>query len=196
VKLVGVRTLVCGDGVQTPPNQVALIVKGIDWVRAHAKRPAVVNMSLNEDKPTPALDAAVRRLVDAGIPVVVSAGNDAADACRHSPAGVPTAITVAASDRTDRPWEGSNLGRCVTVFAPGSDITSVALGGGTYRYTDVGATSWAAPYVTGAAALYLSTHPNATPAEVKQWIVGNSTKGVLHGLRKGTPNRLLYSGGL
>jgi hypothetical protein len=197
-RLVAVRTLAGGEGAEglPPARQTALIIKGVDWVRTHARKPAVVNMSLNQEQRTPALDAAVTRLIASGVTVVVSAGNDGGDACPHSPAGVPAAITVAASDRNDRPWEDSNQGRCVTVFAPGVDIRSVNWDGSIFTYEDVGATSWAAPYVTGAAALYLSTHPNATPAQVKQWVVDNSTKGVLRGLRSGTPNRLLYTGGL
>lgn len=53
----------------------------------------------------------------------------------------------------------------------------------------------AVPHVAGVAALYLSEHPTATPAEVKAAILGSATMGTLNPvrLRTGTPNRLLYS---
>jgi subtilisin family serine protease len=198
-RVVVVQGISGGEGEQAPADHgLAAIVDSVDWIGAHAHRPAVVNLSLNLPSPTPGLDRAVQRLVDRGLTVVVSAGNqDRDDACRHSPAGVPSVITVAGSTEQDRPSDSTNLGRCVTLFAPGDGITSlVNADPKPYQYQDVSATSWAAPYVAGTAALYLSLHPQATPAQVKQWIIGNSTKNVLKGVPAGTPNRLLYLGGL
>ena len=198
VTLVQVRALRCGDGVTPLPEatQRALIVKAVDWVRTHAHKPAVVNMSLNLDSAYPPLDAALRRLDAAGILAVVAAGNDASSACLHPPANVPTVLAVAASTSHDVPWSGSNLGTCVDLFAPGKDIKSaVADGGGTYWYAGVGATSWATPFVTGTAALYLQRHPTATPGQVRSWVLGNSTRNALTGNLRGAPNRLLYSFG-
>jgi subtilisin family serine protease len=57
------------------------------------------------------------------------------------------------------------------------------------------ATSWAAPLVSGAAALYLSAHPTASPADVRAWLRDNASKGVLRGDLHGSPNRLLFTGG-
>jgi cerevisin len=48
------------------------------------------------------LDEAVRSLTDAGIHVVVAAGNEDADACDTSPAREPSAVTVGASTEQDR----------------------------------------------------------------------------------------------
>ena len=61
--------------------------------------------------------------------------------------------------------------------------------------SEYAATSWAAPLVSGAAALYLSAHPTASPAEVRAWLVDNATKGVMRGNLHGSPNRLLFTGG-
>jgi hypothetical protein len=52
----------------------------------------------------------------------------------------------------------------------------------------------AAPYVSGVAALYLSTHKKATFPQVQKWLNTNSTHG-LKGLRS-QPDRLLYKGKL
>ena len=59
--------------------------------------------------------------------------------------------------------------------------------------SDQAATSWAAPLASGVAALYLSTHPKASPQQVRRWMIDNATTGVIGGDRHGTPNRLLYS---
>jgi len=54
----------------------------------------------------------------------------------------------------------------------------------------------AVPHVAGAAAMYLSQNPNATPAQVSQATTDASTTGLLNtnGMLPGTPNRLLYVG--
>jgi subtilisin family serine protease len=57
----------------------------------------------------------------------------------------------------------SNWGSDVDIAAPGVTILSTLPGG----YGTSSGTSMAAPHVAGAAALYLATHANATPAQVK-----------------------------
>ena len=100
----------------------------------------------------------------------------------------------------DRPWSdggsyGSGYGRCVDLYAPGQKVTAALSGGGTAT-VDEGATSWAAPHATGVIALYLSAHPHATAREVHVWLDHTATRGVLHGVRSDTPNRLLNTGGI
>nr|WSW47569.1 S8 family peptidase [Streptomyces sp. NBC_01001] len=176
------------------------VVKAVEWVTAHAQRPAVVNMSLNLKNRSTAVDTAVQHMVEAGITTVVAAGNFNDDACGHSPAGAHGAIVVAAATADDRHWTdgdgfGSGYGRCVDLYAPAEKITS-ALAGGSTATSDDAATSWAAPHVTGAAALYLCAHPTATPAQVRTWLTEQAVRDVLTGVPAGTPNRLLHTGGL
>jgi PKD repeat protein len=52
----------------------------------------------------------------------------------------------------------------------------------------------ASPHVAGAAALYLSANPSATPAAVVGALTSNATLNALSNLGAGTPNRLLYVG--
>jgi subtilisin family serine protease len=186
-----------GNGGATEAQMAARIVRALNWVAQHARRPAVVNLSLNVDVPAPTITTAVKRLVEAGLTVVASAGNDGEDACKHPPAGLPAVITAAGSTKADKD-AGLNHGRCVDLFAPAEGITSVvdrSLSPNRLVTEDVAATSWAAPLVSGAAALYLSVHPAATPAEVRAWLLDNATKGALRGNLHGSPNRLLFTGG-
>lgn len=188
----------CEGGTGATEAQVtARIVRALDWVAQHARKPAVVNLSLNVNAPAPTITTAVKRLNDAGLTVVASAGNDGEDACKHPPAGLPTVVTVGGSTRADRD-AGLNYGRCVDLFAPAEGITSVVdrtVNPSRVVTEDVAATSWAAPLVSGAAASYLSVHPAASPSEVRAWLLDNATTGALRGNLHGSTNRLLFTAG-
>jgi subtilisin family serine protease len=124
------------------------------------------------------------------VSVSVASGASNASACNYSPARVPGALTVAASDRNDYRASFSNYGPCVDLFAPGVSITTIAYTGGTQTLSG---TSFATAHVTGVAALYLEFHPTATASQVHNAINANATPGVIKNPGTGTPNRLLYS---
>jgi len=128
---------------------------------------------------------AVCRLVASGVTVAVAAGNNSFNAARLIPASYNEVITVSAlADSDGRPgglggpgcatWQAnqrddafatfSNYGADVDLIAPGKCILSTLPGD---RYGYLSGTSMATPLVTGAAALYKSTRPLATPAQVK-----------------------------
>ncbi|HEY3561585.1 MAG TPA: S8 family peptidase [Kribbella sp.] len=186
-KLIAVRVLDCQGSGSTES-----VVAGIDWVTKNAKKPAVANMSLGGGADD-ALDAAVKASVDSGVTYAVAAGNESADACQSSPAKEPSAITVGATDDADKRAEFSNYGKCVDVFAPGVDITSVGITAPDST-AKMSGTSMATPHVAGGAALYLADHPDATPADVAKALVANSTAGKVGDPGTGSPNQLLYVG--
>jgi subtilisin family serine protease len=188
-QVVGVRVLDCfGSGKWDG------VIGAIDWVTRNGKKPAVVNMSLSGDGANSALEDAVRRSINAGFTYVLAGGNSGVDACGSTPARTPEAITVGASDHTDKRsvWIGgtSNFGPCLDIWAPGSDIVSASHRSDTGTRS-TGGTSMAAPHVAGAAALYLSAHPDATPAQVRDALVGAATPDKLTDIRAGSPNLLL-----
>jgi subtilisin family serine protease len=187
VKLVDIKVLSCsGSGT------LSGVVAGVDWVTEHhVVDKSVANMSLGAGA-NPAVDAAVNHLIESGVFVSVAAGNDNANACNVSPARVPAAFTVAASDSSDRKASFSNHGSCVDAYAPGVQIPSDWLRGGT---NTISGTSMAAPVVAGIAALYLSDH-SSTPAATSAWIVNHATAGVIQGSPANTVNRLVYKAGL
>ncbi|HEY1133010.1 MAG TPA: S8 family serine peptidase, partial [Nocardioides sp.] len=184
VDLVAVRVLNCsGSGTN------AGVIAGMDWVAENGGAGSVANMSLGGGA-DPATDAAVDRMVAAGVTTVVAAGNETQDACNSSPAAAESAITVAASDDADQIAYFSNFGDCVDIFAPGVDITSAWTGGGT---DTISGTSMASPHVAGAAALYLEATPGATPAQVTTGLLDAAVEGKI-GNPKGSPNLLLQTG--
>ncbi|MFE9481122.1 S8 family peptidase [Streptomyces spororaveus] len=185
--LVSVRVLGC-DGKGTWSG----IIAGLDWVAKNAKQPAVLNGSLGGDK-SAAVDDAATALSDAGVLPVVAAGNSAKDACGVSPASAQRVVTVAASNQWDEETSFSNYGSCTTLYAPGEAIVSAKLGGGSVA---LDGTSMAAPHVAGVAVLYKAAHPKADPGELYEFLEGESTKDVLTGINKASPNKLLFTAGL
>ncbi|MGW6932789.1 S8 family peptidase [Lentzea sp. NPDC054927] len=191
---IGVKVLGCNGFAEA--DSVAM---GIDWVTANGIRPAVVNLSLGAVGRNQAQEDAVRRSIAAGFTYVLAAGNDGIDACDFTPAWVPEAITVGATDRNDNRaafrWpESSNHGRCVDLWAPGGNIQAASFANN-FATEFRGGTSMAAPHVAGAAALYLSANPNATNQQVRDALVnGATTTANLRDLRIGSPNRLLHIG--
>lgn len=188
--IVPVRVLDCtGSGFNSD------VVAGLDWIAANhaAGAPAVVNLSLGGAAST-AVDSALQGVINDGVTAVVAAGNSAADACDSSPARLPAAVTVAASDSADRQASFSNFGSCVDLYAPGVGITSAYYTSSTATASMSG-TSMAAPHTAGAAAVLLSQNPALTPAQVASALTSNATAGVIAGAGTGTPNRLLYAAG-
>jgi subtilisin family serine protease len=189
VKLHAVRVLAC-DGNGT----ISGVIAGIDWVTANHVKPAVANMSISGGG-SPTMDDAIRRSVEAGVTYVVAAGNESDDACTHSPARAPEAITVAASDSLDQRAGFSNAGACVDVFAPGVNVTSSHHASDT-AVTAMDGTSMASPHVAGAAALFLQANTFASPHAVAGALLAKATAGAIGNAGGGSPNLLLYTGAI
>lgn len=187
VRIHAVRVLQC-DGSGTYSS----IIAGIDWVTKNRVLPAVANMSLSGSTSS-TMNQAVQNSIRAGVVYTVAAGNQGTDACSRSPASVPEALTVGSTFWGDAMVNLSNYGRCLDLFAPGSAILSTMHTSDT-AHASMGGTSMAAPHVAGAAALYLSANPSASPAEVVAAIAGNATPGVITNIGAGSPNLLLYTG--
>ncbi|MGW5445614.1 S8 family peptidase [Streptomyces asiaticus] len=183
-KVVAVRVL--DDQGSGTTEQV---VAGIDWVTEHHEGPSVANMSLG-GTPDEALDAAVQKAIDSGVTFGVAAGNESADAGQSSPARVKDAITVASSTDKDEQSDFSNFGDVVDIYAPGSDITSDWNTGDDATNT-ISGTSMATPHVVGAAAVYLSGHQDAKPADVAKGLTDGATADKISNPGEGTPNKLL-----
>ena len=168
--IVPIRVADCKGGV----SPVSL-VKGIDWViKNHpSNTPGVANFSVSVGS-SDAVNSAIVKLYNAGIVPVVAAGNQNRDACRLSPASSNTALVVGSINMNDQRTNTSNFGECISIFAPGGSITTEGLGG--VPSTRSG-TSFSAPHVAGAIALYLSNKRGVGPAEVIWEITRNGVAG-------------------
>ena len=186
VRIHGVRVLGC-NGIGT----VSTTVDGIDWVTANHISPAVANMSMGSAASL-LMDFAVQGSIDAGVTYVVAAGNAAIDACQYSPARLPAAITVGATDQNDARASYSNYGSCVDLFAPGTGIMS-AWAWNDNATSSASGTSMATPHVTGTVALYLEQNQNATPAQADAALIGDATSGQMSGETNGSPNMMVFT---
>ena len=80
------------------------------------------------------------------------------------------------------------LGTCVDIFAPGNNIISASLNGGS---TLKSGTSMASPHVAGAVALYLENNTSASPTAVKSALLSASSNVTIGNAGSGSPNKLL-----
>ncbi|WP_051338727.1 type VII secretion-associated serine protease mycosin [Streptomyces flavidovirens] len=144
------------------------LAQGIRWAADHGAD--VINLSLGDDSksahPEPAEDAAVQYALAKGAVVVASAGNSGEDGDHISyPAAYPGVIAVAAVDSTGTHASFSTSRWYATVSAPGVDVI---IADPDRRYYEGWGTSAASAFVSGAAALVRSAHPDLTPAQVKK----------------------------
>jgi subtilisin family serine protease len=133
------------------------VIAGVDYVAQNASQGDVANMSLGGPT-SQSLDDAIRNAADAGVMMVVAAGNDGDDANNYSPARVEynNVWTVSAIDDTDTFASFSNYGNPpVEYAAPGVDVLSLWKDGGT---NTISGTSMASPHVAG---VLLATGGNA-----------------------------------
>jgi subtilisin family serine protease len=187
----------------------ASVICGIDWVTAHSDVIEVANMSLSGAGPEGScadggMHEAICRSTEAGVTYVVAAGNSASDAGSAVPATFDEVITVSAIADFDGLPGGvgaptcaqgvddtfarfSNFGPDVDLAAPGVCVLSTWRGN---TLTPLSGTSMASPHVAGGAALYLSNHPGALPAEVRDALVSAGTHGWV-GDPDGIPEPLL-----
>ncbi|EPS45807.1 hypothetical protein H072_112 [Dactylellina haptotyla CBS 200.50] len=128
------------------------------------KGSVVNNSGGRNEKPEKYEGGDYKKLIDAGIHIVMSAGNRGEDACNHAPSGLnqffPEIIAVGATDQEDKIWkqeggpDGSNTGKCVDIYAPGEAMWSTNTLG--REHSVGGETSGATPIVSGLIALELA----------------------------------------
>jgi len=114
------------------------IILGLQWVLSNGDKIRIVNMSLGRDKVTGDMNlagtmrGAIKALYDAGITVVVAAGNDASkEVSQLVPAGFPEVIAVASTTAIN----GTN--GCLRLSSPiAADTASYFTTDGKYTTTD------------------------------------------------------------
>jgi subtilisin family serine protease len=177
----------------TGSGTTATVINGIDWVLSHHVAHSVANLSLGGNGPIPIVDNAIAALVADGVAVAVAAGNSGADSCLSSPARARAALTVGASTELDSRASFSNIGSCIDLFAPGSNIVAAWIGSPTATALENG-TSMATPHVAGALALLWTEQPGLTSVQVQQLLVDNATPNRLSDVGLCSPNLLLHIG--
>lgn len=147
------------------------IIECIDYARTNGAR--IINASFSGTGFSQALSNALYSAREAGIIVVASVGNNAADidAVPRYPAcyALDNVVAVAATTRTDGLWSSSNYGATnADLAAPGAAMYSTFFTadnsylGGSF----LAGTSLAAPYVSGTMALMLTKYPTESHQQI------------------------------
>ncbi len=149
----------------------------------------VINMSLGGFAPITdylLFEDAIEYAYNKKVPVIAAAGNDGCELSAEVPATIFKAITVAAVNPDLTPCDFSNFGTYVDIAAPGRQINScipwennlslklestgqyVIYAG--YDYATAPGTSFAAPFVSAAAALLKTNTPSLSVSEIESII--------------------------
>jgi subtilisin family serine protease len=150
------------------------LVSGIDF--AIAMHVDVINLSFEAGTLSLTVCNKLHEAHDAGITVVVSAGNDGSDTMKTM-AEDGTTIAVGAVDDFDRVPSWSNTpsdGRGLSLFAPGVNLYGPHGGPSDTACCTWSGTSFAAPLATGAVALALQLVPTATPLQLRNRVRAGS----------------------
>lgn len=172
----------CGPGTA--------IYNGLDWIALNGIRPAITTMSLGMVGTDAAAQVAIDAVVDSGITIFVSAGNNNYETCTKTFGFTANSITVGASNEDDERARFSNFGACNDIYAPGTAILS-ASHADDENYRLMSGTSMATPMAAGVGAVLLAQDTSLTPAGVKSLLLSMATKDVLTDVTPEDPNLLL-----
>ncbi|MBW7883820.1 MAG: S8 family serine peptidase [Caldilineaceae bacterium] len=171
----------CANVNRTSPctlNLTSDLISGLNRVFAlrNSFNIASVNLSLGGgsynsfcDSVSPSTKTAIDNLRNAGIAVVVAAGNSGNRTTIAFPACLSNVISVAATTKSDQVASYSNLSSFTTLFAPGSDIYAPIP---VDSYEPKNGTSMAAPHVAAAVAMLKQARPDATVAQMASVLAG------------------------
>ncbi len=185
VKLISAKFL--GSTGGTTANAIKAIDYITDLKTRHGLNIVATNNSWGGGGFSQALQDAITRAGNANILFIAAAGNNSSnnDAVANYPSNYPNAniIAVASITSTGGLSSFSNYGATkVDIGAPGSGIYSTIPGTAgkgknasiSSSYGNYSGTSMATPHVTGAAALFASTHPGSTAADIKGAILNSA----------------------
>jgi subtilisin family serine protease len=150
-----------------------IVAEGI--LEAIRQKAQVINLSLGSSVPSPIVEEAIKKAVEANITVVAAAGNSGINTYEY-PAALEGVIGVGATNAKNELADFSTYGPTVDVVAPGEDIySSVYDIDKKSTFTKLSGTSMATPMVTATVAMLLSKNPKLTPYEIN-YILNKTAK--------------------
>jgi hypothetical protein len=171
----------CGNAAANP----SLAVKAaVEWITKNGQRPAVVNLSFC-CYAGPVWHA-IHSSIAAGFTYALSAGTGG-DVVDHWGIQLAREALIVAGTRIDDSPLATTYGESLSLFAPAQGLCGARLGLGngsgcpsgysvpeTAQGKNPAGDSFAAPWVTGVAAVYLQQHKDATPAQVRTGILSRA----------------------
>lgn len=141
----------------------------------------VINLSLGGDTESTVITEAVKYAVDRNVLVVAAAGNKGENASPKWPAADDNTIAVTAVDENKSVTSFDQRGDYIDLSAPGKNIMSTRTSNFSCRgvaqpagYGCGDGTSFATPFVSGAAALLFAARPQITAAQVRFLLISTA----------------------
>lgn len=132
--------------------------------RAAEQGARIANISFEGVMGSTIIRSAAQALYRKGGLVVVAAGNRGQEESHTAQAGM---LVVGAVDERDARPAWASFGAHLSLSAPGDGLWTTGVGSG---YRVVWGTSFAAPLVSAVVALMWEAAPQATPAQIEQWL--------------------------
>lgn len=145
------------------------LLSALDWTVT--KGAQIINMSFTGPRNV-LLSKALAVAAQKNIVLIAAAGNNGPQAPAAYPAAEPSVLAVTATDIDDRIYPDANVGRYVFVAAPGVDVLAAVPDKGVDL---VSGTSFAAPFLSGLAALMLEQNRTLTPRQFAKRIEQTSS---------------------
>lgn len=125
----------------------------------------IINCSWGGPGFNPAEQEIVNSIVEMGVLIVASAGNDTENIDEESffPTGYNNILSVGSVQSNNRRSSFTNYGIRTDIYAPGTNIYSTLPGN---RYGSMSGTSMAGPVAAGLAGLIKALHPDWTPHQI------------------------------
>jgi thermitase len=142
------------------------IMNSIDFAIEHGAK--VLSLSWGSETRSDFLESAMDYADSKGLIIVASAGNEPTGKPVY-PAAYPSVIGVGAIGRDGKPWDSSNYGDFVTLYAPGFASLPVGYKGDPGLYAG---TSISAAFVANLVAEVLSRNPEASRQDVIKALTG------------------------
>ncbi|MBO7478724.1 MAG: S8 family peptidase [Salinivirgaceae bacterium] len=136
--------------------------EGIVYAADHGCQ--IINCSWGSTAKSLLCDDVIKYAQSRGCLVIAAAGNTGTD-IRYYPASCDGVFSVCASNSTDTKWKSSSYNTLVDIAAPGENVFTATSGN---NYQNSNGTSFAAPLVSGAAALVWAVKPTLTAVQVAE----------------------------
>ncbi len=164
-KILNVRAFdITGNG-ETDDIANAIIYAAIRGVH-------IINMSFGDYFNSRLMEDAVNFAISMGCILVASSGNDD-KAIPHYPSDFKEVISVGSVNKNGKRSSFSNWSSNLSILAPGEEVVTCESGGG---YGLSFGTSFSAPYVSAAIAIYLENNSKPTNTEVRSHLEATSNK--------------------
>lgn len=154
------------------------IAKGIIYAAVNGAK--IINMSFGDPFESKLLADAIKFANSLGCILVASSGNDN-NSNPHFPSDFEEVISVGGLTETGKRSSISNYGVNLSVIAPGENILTCERGN---SYRRISGTSFAAPYVSAAAAILVQKYPNISASQVRSTIEASAKRMDIAGWNK------------